>query len=1164
MNLSSSLPGASSYYGAANPNKLGELLGKNNTMFAEPATAALSKQTSKLFGQHSKDSGSVGMSNGSRLKPPEQGAVPSGFVYRNTDYFTHQLTAFEVWLSFADNIEARAVPEQLPIVLQVLLSQAHRARALDLLANFLDLGLWAVSLALNVGIFPYVNKLLNSPANELKPVLIFIWCKILALDRSCQKDLVKDQPANDTAKADGGFKYFITQLIDAQPPALMNTTPEACICKIYHNVRAAFALSVILDRHPLGQKACLENDLLEVIRPYMSSSLNKTLRSKFLEEGRTDESLKRLYCALAQLKRWLCLCLAKLWQDCGAAKRAAFKAKIHLLLYDLAHANENTDVRQAAIYSLGLLLGSTASTPQALGGVSREEFGDEEDEEKDCVIVAKLLDSRKDGSVAVRRELVLALARFVVDDRHATPIQVTAHEMGQEKLRLRRKSVQSSRSSGSALEREADPWLFTDEVFERLQEKLERMLQSNARCYFDTWGCVRQLHEQDPFPAVSMAAGRLVQFVSAGVSKRIEAINERAGVSESMNKPRVVQKTGGSISVSFSHLQAKQLQRAMLTKRHQPLASQRRRPTERARPAPIVPTVEQLRKISLVSLLYAKARKEFMRPTPAHENGPWSRRNAAALPDPLGATGVQLLTWRQRNAEKAKAARLLRKEGKKWACLNESTPSPLRSPMSRRRSPTAERRGRKQPVPKPDKLTKRRLVKLSGKVSSIPIMHKEDCNICGRPSVGLREETSTEFEEFAAIENDSLELCSIILFHPYELFIVACNQKDMLTVWSFGKDRARKVKTVLNAEIDEYFHQDAEFDDMDKDKDKDKGGWFGSTSATKPTRSMSRPAASRSRVTDMKWINETAEPFLVVASDDGIARVWRNILPAPDRVSEGKRQALGLQERLVSAWVALDVPDSPIGSSTRMVIDWHQRTGQLLCAGPASYMSIWDVQMEVELERINVDSSSSVTSVASYCQQFGNGGRGVDPSIDFGTGGYAAGGANTVFACGGSDGSVRFFDRRVHRVQEVLKTGNAANLITTSLEHDSWIASLAIPQRTDGRELVSCSGNGVVKTWDLRCLDSAVESKSKRTFELNCSPVTAFAAHEYAPIFAAGSSNQSVQVVNSNGISLSEMRYRDSFLRGKSRPVSCLSFHPYKLLLAAGTTDYFASMYAPI
>jgi hypothetical protein len=68
----------------------------------------------------------------------------------------------------------------------VLLSQVHRARALQLLGRFLDLGSWAVDLALSVGIFPYVLKLLQTNTAELRDTLVFIWTKILALDRSCQ------------------------------------------------------------------------------------------------------------------------------------------------------------------------------------------------------------------------------------------------------------------------------------------------------------------------------------------------------------------------------------------------------------------------------------------------------------------------------------------------------------------------------------------------------------------------------------------------------------------------------------------------------------------------------------------------------------------------------------------------------------------------------------------------------------------------------------------------------------------------------------------------------------------------------------------------------------------------------------------------------------------
>uniref|UniRef100_A0A8D0F382 Regulatory associated protein of MTOR complex 1 n=1 Tax=Strix occidentalis caurina TaxID=311401 RepID=A0A8D0F382_STROC len=132
--------------------------------------------------------------------------IEEGTAFRHSPFFAEQLTAFQVWLTMG--VENRNPPEQLPIVLQVLLSQVHRLRALDLLGRFLDLGPWAVSLALSVGIFPYVLKLLQSSARELRPLLVFIWAKILAVDSSCQADLVKDN----------GHKYFLSVLADPYMP----------------------------------------------------------------------------------------------------------------------------------------------------------------------------------------------------------------------------------------------------------------------------------------------------------------------------------------------------------------------------------------------------------------------------------------------------------------------------------------------------------------------------------------------------------------------------------------------------------------------------------------------------------------------------------------------------------------------------------------------------------------------------------------------------------------------------------------------------------------------------------------------------------------------------------------------------------------------------------
>jgi regulator-associated protein of mTOR len=73
------------------------------------------------------------------------------------NFFEEQLAAFQVLLSHGS--QKRSPPEQLPIVLQVFLSlKVHRLRALELLRRFLDLGPWAVNVALSVDIFPCVLK----------------------------------------------------------------------------------------------------------------------------------------------------------------------------------------------------------------------------------------------------------------------------------------------------------------------------------------------------------------------------------------------------------------------------------------------------------------------------------------------------------------------------------------------------------------------------------------------------------------------------------------------------------------------------------------------------------------------------------------------------------------------------------------------------------------------------------------------------------------------------------------------------------------------------------------------------------------------------------------------------------------------------------------------
>jgi regulator-associated protein of mTOR len=73
--------------------------------------------------------------------------------------------------------------------------------------------------------------------------------------------------------------------------------------------------------------------------------------------------------------------------------------------------------------------------------------------------------------------------------------------------------------------------------------------------------------------------------------------------------------------------------------------------------------------------------------------------------------------------------------------------------------------------------------------------------------------------------------------------------------------------------------------------------------------------------------------------------------------------------------------------------------------------------------------------------------------------------------------------------------------------------------------------------------------------------MTALALHNCAPIMASGSHNQFIKVVTLAGDTLNVIRYHDGFLGQRIGPISCLAFHPSRIMLAAGATDSIVSIY---
>ncbi|KNZ76317.1 WD repeat-containing protein mip1 [Termitomyces sp. J132] len=255
------------------------------------------------------------------------------YQYQRNRFFADQLTAFEVWISRGgsaltkkdQHLVPRKPPDQLPIVLQVLLSQPHRLRALILLSQFVDLGPWAVHLVLTIGIFPYISKLLQAPSPDLRPVLIFIWARILAVDSTVQVDLINTQ----------GYKYFASVLGAKSDDVLPNSSEHKAMC--------SFILAAISRDHPLGQQACWSERVF-------------------------DNCYERLDEPDFLLRQWAALCIAQMWDVNDEIKvygvDRGTQDKLIALLSDDA-----TEVRAAALYALGTFLGASGSEfPDRHGG----------------------------------------------------------------------------------------------------------------------------------------------------------------------------------------------------------------------------------------------------------------------------------------------------------------------------------------------------------------------------------------------------------------------------------------------------------------------------------------------------------------------------------------------------------------------------------------------------------------------------------------------------------------------------------------------------------------------------------------------------------------------------------------------------------------------------
>ncbi|KAK6463334.1 Kontroller of growth [Scheffersomyces coipomensis] len=308
--------------------------------------------------------------------------------YQHSTFFEQQLTAFEIWLKYAGP-STKEPPEQLPIVLQVLLSQVHRLRALILLSKFLDLGPWAVYLSLSIGIFPYVLKLLQSPAQELKPVLIFIWARIVAIDyKSTQQELCKDK----------GYNYFYLILNSNQSNQIgapgapgsysSNGSANASILiNDDHKAMSAFILTLFIKEFKNGQRLCFSIEIINNCLRFIQTSENPLLR------------------------QWCALLLSQLWNKYPDGKWIAYKDG-HLNKLLMLISDPIPEVRTSIIVAITNFL-SEDMPAQGQQQAMSSDVRKEEVRQNDLKLANTILSLLGDGSSIVRKEIVFFISRFI-------------------------------------------------------------------------------------------------------------------------------------------------------------------------------------------------------------------------------------------------------------------------------------------------------------------------------------------------------------------------------------------------------------------------------------------------------------------------------------------------------------------------------------------------------------------------------------------------------------------------------------------------------------------------------------------------------------------------------------------------------------------------------
>ncbi|KAG0302962.1 hypothetical protein BGZ98_007096 [Dissophora globulifera] len=905
-------------------------------------------------------------------------AAGSPIDYQPSMFFTEQLMAFEVWLGHGS--PSREAPEQLAVVLQVLLSQVHRLRALLLLSQFLDLGPWAVNHALAVGISPYVLKLLQSPAADLKPVLVFIWARLLAVDRSFQNDLLKDN----------GFVYFVGILgVNAGMP-LRNVSEHRAMC--------AFILATFCRDFPQGQQACLKQQVIQYCLTHVADSDHL-------------------------LRQWACLCIGQLWKNYNEAKSVGLQSGAHERLTQIL-SDPIPEVRAAAMWSLGTFISNLDQNEQVIQLQNN--------------LAMSALVATTDASPIVRKELVIFLSCLVFD--HLDVFVAVASELLSSEQQL--------------------PGGKQDFKSKHVEDRQDKMGQQAV--YSVIWKSLLCL-SVDSNQGVATAASKLVDYVNFQLL---------SGPNAPILTPLLQQHALQHQSISSSSL-------GSLNQATSPQAAPDRSYSSATLSGR---TASKMANTLKRSASLAVTLKNYI---PGYSSAQSSASDSTSSMGPKSAQDYSSIDSRQANGGANGAGRNVRSTAPRPRSVHgdagyvqmQTSPSYQYVHDS---SGAAAVNGSTDPNQAESRPHLESVFYdwcceyfLEPQMKGVEGDEPGSVNYNERLWRRVRNEKiiyechpqreqagSTKWDSNVQSVNNDTPAMHLVM-HSYEPHMVIADDKRNLSVWNWKEGQ------LLNR--------------------------F----------SNSNPRGTT--ITSVKFINEDDVAMLLVASGEGVVRLYRKY-EEPN------------QTDIVTSWRVL-TDMLPSSKSTGTITDWQQGRGALLVGGDARVIRVWDAARELCISDIPTRSGAPVTSITSD-QVSGN-----------------------IFVVGFGDGAVRVYDRRQPPHEAMVMTWKS---------HKSWIQNVRM-QRGGFRELVSGSLDGVIKVWDVRHRDPL------RTIVAR-DPISALDLHHHAPVIACGSPTQYIKVWNVNGESLSTVRSYSGIFGQRQARVTSLGFHPHEYVFGVGGDDGWVSI----